>query len=109
MLFVAKSINYMDRQVIAILKLTLQQGIGLAEIDYGYVVDCLSGGLGAVVGFGGMGGSAGGALFAFFAGHILQFTHSYAILFATAASAYLLGLVILYLFAPGLPKVELPA
>jgi MFS transporter, ACS family, hexuronate transporter len=51
----------------------------------------------------------GGALFAFFAGHILQLTHSYASLFGIAASAYLLALLILYLLAPGLRKVELTA
>jgi MFS transporter, ACS family, hexuronate transporter len=39
MLFVATSINYMDRQVIAILKPTLQQSIGMTELNYGYVVD----------------------------------------------------------------------
>lgn len=62
--------------------------------------------VGAVVGFGGMAGSVGGALFAFFAGHILQLTHSYASLFTIAASAYLLALCILVLLAPGLKKVE---
>jgi ACS family hexuronate transporter-like MFS transporter len=39
MLFVATSINYMDRQVIAILKPTLEHSIGLTEINYGYIVD----------------------------------------------------------------------
>src|SRR5271163_3219571 len=39
MLFVATSINYMDRQVIAILKPTLEHTIGLTEISYGYIVD----------------------------------------------------------------------
>src|SRR5580692_10567485 len=39
MLFVATSINYMDRQVIAILKPTLEQSIGLTEVGYGYIVD----------------------------------------------------------------------
>ncbi len=39
MLFVATSINYMDRQVISILKPTLQQSIGMSEVDYGYIVD----------------------------------------------------------------------
>lgn len=39
MLFAATSINYMDRQVIAILKPTLQHTIGLTEIKYSYVVD----------------------------------------------------------------------
>src|ERR1700751_6158972 len=39
MLFFATSINYMDRQVIALLKTTLQPPIGLTEINYGYIVD----------------------------------------------------------------------
>ena len=38
MLFVATSINYMDRQVIGLLKPTLQHSIGLTEIGYGYIV-----------------------------------------------------------------------
>jgi len=65
--------------------------------------------VGSVVGIGGMAGSAGSALFAFFAGHILQLTHSYATLFAIAASAYLLALIIMYVLAPGLKKVDLTA
>jgi ACS family hexuronate transporter-like MFS transporter len=40
MLFAATSINYMDRQVIAILKPTLEHSIGLTELGYGYIVDC---------------------------------------------------------------------
>lgn len=39
MLFMATTINYMDRQVIAILKPTLEHSIGMSEIGYGYVVD----------------------------------------------------------------------
>src|ERR1700761_9838205 len=39
MLFFATSINYMDRQVIALLKPTLAHTIGLTEISYGYIVD----------------------------------------------------------------------
>jgi predicted MFS family arabinose efflux permease len=39
MLFAATSINYMDRQVIAILKPTLESAIGLTEVHYAYVVD----------------------------------------------------------------------
>jgi ACS family hexuronate transporter-like MFS transporter len=65
--------------------------------------------VGAVVGIGGMAGSVGSALFAFYAGHILQLTHSYASLFGIAASAYLLALVALSLLAPGLKKVEFAA
>jgi MFS transporter, ACS family, hexuronate transporter len=62
--------------------------------------------VGAVVGIGGMAGSVGSALFAFFAGHILQLTHSYAVLFGIASSAYLFALIVLYVLAPGLKKVE---
>ncbi len=65
--------------------------------------------VGAVVGIGGMAGSFGSALFAFFAGHILQLTHSYAVLFGIASSAYLLALIVMYLLAPGLKKVEFAA
>ncbi len=38
MLFVATTINYMDRQVISILKPTLEHSIGLTESGYGHVV-----------------------------------------------------------------------
>ncbi|MGA7575593.1 MAG: MFS transporter [Terriglobales bacterium] len=62
--------------------------------------------VGAVVGIGGMAGSVGGAIFAFLAGHVLQRTQSYTVLFGIAASAYLLALLILCLLAPGLKRVE---
>ncbi|MFT4111135.1 MFS transporter [Silvibacterium sp.] len=39
MLFFATSINYMDRQVIALLKPTLAVKIGLTELNYAYIVD----------------------------------------------------------------------
>jgi MFS transporter, ACS family, hexuronate transporter len=38
MLFAATSINYIDRQVIGLLKPTLQNAIGLTEVNYGYIV-----------------------------------------------------------------------
>jgi len=38
MLFAATSINYMDRQVIAILAPTIQRSIGMSEIGYSHVV-----------------------------------------------------------------------
>ena len=38
MLFCATSINYMDRQVLGILSVTLQRDIGLTEAHYGYVI-----------------------------------------------------------------------
>jgi len=62
--------------------------------------------VGSVVGIGGMAGSIGSVLFAFFAGHALQLTHSYVSLFAIASTAYLIALIFLYAFAPGLKKVE---
>jgi ACS family hexuronate transporter-like MFS transporter len=63
--------------------------------------------VGAVVGIGGMAGAVGGALFAYFTGHVLQITHSYGILFAIASSAYLLALVVIYSLTRGLKRVEL--
>jgi MFS transporter, ACS family, hexuronate transporter len=63
--------------------------------------------LGAVVGIGGMAGSAGGALFAFFVGHVLQRTHAYTILFFVAASVYLLALFVMRLLAPELEMAEI--
>ena len=65
--------------------------------------------VGTVVGIGGMAGALGGAIFAFFAGHVLELTHSYRILFAIAACAYLVAVLILYLLAPALKKVEFAA
>src|ERR1700691_2001086 len=38
MLFIATSINYMDRQVLSILKPTLEHTIGMTELDYGHIV-----------------------------------------------------------------------
>jgi ACS family hexuronate transporter-like MFS transporter len=63
--------------------------------------------VGAVVGFGSSAGSAGGVLFAAMIGRILQVTGSYAVLFVIAASAYLLGLLVLTRLAPGLQRAEL--
>jgi ACS family hexuronate transporter-like MFS transporter len=62
--------------------------------------------VGAVVGIGGMAGSVGGALLAFFTGHILERTHSYGVLFTIASSVYLIALVIMNVLAPRLKKVE---
>ncbi|MFY9855139.1 MAG: MFS transporter, partial [Terracidiphilus sp.] len=51
--------------------------------------------VGSVTGIGTMAGAVGGFLLASFAGHILQITHSYASLFALAASVYLLALFVI--------------
>jgi ACS family hexuronate transporter-like MFS transporter len=58
--------------------------------------------VGAVVGIGGMAGSMGGVLFAAATGRVLQVTGSYSVLFVMAASAYLLGLLVLTQLAPRL-------
>ncbi len=63
--------------------------------------------VGAVVGIGGMAGSVGGVLFSVSAGKILQLTHSYVVLFAMSASAYLISIAIIRMLAPGLKKVDL--
>jgi ACS family hexuronate transporter-like MFS transporter len=65
--------------------------------------------VGSVIGIGGMAGSVSATLFATFAGYTLQLTHSYTILFAISASAYLTAFLILVLLVPGLKKVELTA
>src|ERR1700734_647459 len=38
MLFAATTINYMDRQVLSLLKPTLQAAIGMTEQNYGFIV-----------------------------------------------------------------------
>jgi ACS family hexuronate transporter-like MFS transporter len=48
-------------------------------------------------------------LLAFFTGHILARTHSYAILFILASSVYLLALAVVHVLAPRLRKVEFSA
>jgi ACS family hexuronate transporter-like MFS transporter len=65
--------------------------------------------VGAVVGIGGMAGAAGGALLAFFTGHILARTHSYTFLFVLASSVYLIALLIVSVLAPDLKKAEISA
>ena len=62
--------------------------------------------VGSVTGIGGMAGAAGGALMINYAGYILQLTHSYATLFAIAASAYLVAMLFLVTLAPGLKRVR---
>jgi len=63
--------------------------------------------VGSVTGLGGMAGAVGGMLFSTLAGHILEWTGSYFILFVIAGSAYLLALGIIQLLAPRLTPVRL--
>lgn len=63
--------------------------------------------VGSVVGIGGTLGSIGGVLFSLSTGWILKITHSYALLFVIASSAYLIGFGIMQLLAPGLRRAQL--
>jgi ACS family hexuronate transporter-like MFS transporter len=65
--------------------------------------------VGSVTGIGTMAGAVGGFLFAKFAGHVLQISSSYSILFIIASSVYLASLLINIALAPGLKKVEITA
>ena len=62
--------------------------------------------VGSVTGIGGMAGAVGGALMMVYAGDVVQLTGSYASLFDFSASVYLISMLIMVLFAPGLKKVE---
>ena len=62
--------------------------------------------IGSVTGIGSMAGAVCGFAFAKLAGHLLQVSNSYAILFLIAASVYLVSWVFMVLLAPGLKKVE---
>ena len=63
--------------------------------------------VGSVVGIGGMAGSIGGMLIALIVGQILQATGSYVSIFIIAASAYLVALGIIHLFAPRLEPANI--
>jgi ACS family hexuronate transporter-like MFS transporter len=62
----------------------------------------------SVVGIGGMAGAIGGMLFAELAGHVLQWTGSYLILFVISSVAYLLALLVIHLLLPRLEPMALP-
>jgi ACS family hexuronate transporter-like MFS transporter len=64
--------------------------------------------VGSVVGLGGLAGGLGGALLAAQVGFIIN-TGGYVPLFALAATAYLLALLILQVLSPKLEPVQLPA
>jgi ACS family hexuronate transporter-like MFS transporter len=65
--------------------------------------------VGSATGIGTMTGAIGGVLIAKFAGHVLQISGSYSLLFIIAASVYLVSLLINVLLAPGLKRVDLTA
>ena len=63
--------------------------------------------VGSVVGIGGTIGALGGMFMAKFTGFILDATHSYALLFAIAASAYFVALAAVHLLSPKLEPARL--
>jgi ACS family hexuronate transporter-like MFS transporter len=63
--------------------------------------------IGSVIGFVGMCGAIGGMLIAKITGYVLEATGSYALIFAGAASAYLVTLLVVHLFVPRLEPVRL--
>lgn len=63
--------------------------------------------VGSVVGIGGMAGAIGGMFIAKLVGYILDTTGSYVPIFAIAASAYLVALLIIHLFAPRLEPAKI--
>ena len=65
--------------------------------------------VGSVTGIGSMAGAVGGAIIAFYAGHVLQRTHSYSSLFVIASSVYLLALVLSDSTRAKSAKVEMAA
>ncbi|MEO6387992.1 MAG: MFS transporter [Croceibacterium sp.] len=62
--------------------------------------------VGSVVGLGGTVGAVGGMLMAKFTGYVLDATHSYQLLFAICASAYLVALLTIHLLSPRLAPVR---
>lgn len=62
--------------------------------------------VGTVVGIGGTIGAVGGMLMAKFTGYVLDATHSYQLLFAICASAYLVALLVIHLLSPRLAPVR---
>ena len=64
------------------------------------------GAVGSVVGIGGTVGAIGGMGMALFAGYILDATHSYQLLFAICASAYILALIAVHVLSPRLAPVS---
>lgn len=63
----------------------------------------------SVTGIGGTAGAIGGAFIASAAGFVLQYLHTYAPLFFTAASVYIVAWLSIAVLAPGLKPVEIAA
>ena len=65
------------------------------------------GAVGSVVGIGGMVGGLGGMGMAGFTGYVLDKTHSYQLLFAVCASAYIVALLAVHVLSPRLARVTI--
>jgi MFS transporter, ACS family, hexuronate transporter len=63
--------------------------------------------VGSVVGIGGMAGAIGGMFIAKLVAYILETTGSYVPIFAIAASAYLIALLVIHLLAPNLEPAKI--
>lgn len=63
----------------------------------------------SIVGIGGMAGAIGGMFGAKFTGYVLQWTHSYGVLFSIAATAYLVNLAIIHVLNPRLEPMKFTA
>jgi ACS family hexuronate transporter-like MFS transporter len=63
--------------------------------------------VGSVVGIGGMAGAVGGMFIAKLVAYILETTGSYVPIFAIAASAYLIALLVIHLLAPNLEPAKI--
>jgi MFS transporter, ACS family, hexuronate transporter len=101
LLFLATTINYIDRQTISVLAPDLQHALHWNELDYGNIIaafqimyavgQVLTGFLVDRIG-----------TFAGFAGFILQTTKSYVPLFLIAGTAYLIAFAVIQLLSPSL-------
>ena len=112
LLFFAATINYIDRQVIGILKPTLQAEIGWTEIEYSWIVFSFQTAYAIGLLFVGslmdkIGTRVGSAL-SITVWSIAAMAHAWAVpIFAIAASAYLVALLIIHLFAPKLEPAKI--
>jgi sugar phosphate permease len=102
LLFIATTVNYIDRHVFSILAPELQITFQWDEITYGYnVTDVFSkSSVSSVIGIGGTAEAMGGMLLAFSAGYLITCTHSYEFLFMIAAGAYAVALLLIHLLLP---------
>jgi len=123
LLFLGVTKNYMDRQVLGVLKAppanlrpaTLLLGLataahpGFSANLYTLTSDLFpSRAVGSVVGIGGMTGALGGMLIAQVVGHVLEWT-GYAIPFFIAAVAYLAALAAIHVLSPRLEPARIAA